>query len=248
MDSVEETETSFVVFGSRRGQPVVLKVQKKESDEWQAGRILEAFEGRGVARVYEYRDGAVLLERLRPGTRLRELVVKGKDEEATDILAEVIAKMTPRSAAAVTVLDLARSFEGHHPLPGKLVERARETYVELCRTQTNPRLLHGDLHHENVLFDSARGWVAIDPKGVIGELEYELGAALRNPYERPDIFTQPRVIERRLKRFAAKLPIDEARALRWGFAQAVLSEIWGIEDGAATYSTALAEAMLEMID
>jgi len=88
-----------------------------------------------------------------------------------------------------------------------------------------------------VLLDSKRGWLAIDPKGVIGE-----------PYDRPDIFAQRQVIERRLKQFAAKLPIDATRALRWGFVQAVLSAIWGIEDGAPTYSMAPAEAMLPMID
>ena len=42
-------------------------------------------------------------------------------------------------------------------------------------------LLHGDLQHYNVLLDKDRGWVAIDPKGVVGELEYEVGALLRNP-------------------------------------------------------------------
>jgi streptomycin 6-kinase len=43
------------------------------------------------------------------------------------------------------------------------------------------RLLHGDLQHYNVLLDRKRGWLAIDPKGVVAEGEFELGAALRNP-------------------------------------------------------------------
>ena len=150
---------------------------------------------------------------------------------------------------ASTVQDWGKSFAtADQGIPRDLVEQAREVYFDLFRSQSKTRLLHGDLHHDNVLFDSKRGWLAIDPKGVIGELEYELGAALRNPYNRPDIFAQPQVIEKRLKQFAAKLPIDQVRALRWGFSQAVLSAIWGIEDGAATHSIALAEAMLPMID
>jgi streptomycin 6-kinase len=40
-----------------------------------------------------------------------------------------------------------------------------------------------DLHHYNVLSDSGRGWLAIDPKGLVGEVEYEVGAAIRNPID-----------------------------------------------------------------
>jgi streptomycin 6-kinase len=92
-------------------------------------------------------------------------------------------------------------------------------------------LLHGDLQHYNVLFDNARGWVAIDPKGVVGELEYEIGAILRNPVEQPEIFADPRVIKRRLETLTSHLQLDYSRALRWSFAQAVLSAIWSVEDG-----------------
>src|SRR4029079_11177091 len=72
-------------------------------------------------------------------------------------------------------------------LPRELVLRAQRVYSELAAAQREPALLHGDLQHYNVLCDERRGWVAIDPKGVIGELEYEIGAALRNPYERPEL-------------------------------------------------------------
>jgi streptomycin 6-kinase len=93
--------------------------------------------------------------------------------------------------------------------------------------------LHGDLHHYNVLFDSDRGWLAIDPKGVIGEVEYEIGAALRNPYENPEVFASQKAVERRLKGYGAVLKMDFDRALKWGFAQAVLSAIWSVEDKVA---------------
>ena len=96
----------------------------------------------------------------------------------------------------------------------------------MCATQRDPALLHGDLHHYNVLSDRARGWCAIDPKGVVGELEYELGAALRNPIDRPDLFAKLDVVERRLDQFGLVLGIDTSRARGWCFAQAVLSAIW----------------------
>ena len=73
-------------------------------------------------------------------------------------------------------------------------------------------LLHGDLQHYNVLFDNQRGWTAIDPKGVVGELEYELGALLRNPIELPDVFTNPERIKHRLEILTTALQLDYSRA------------------------------------
>lgn len=125
-------------------------------------------------------------------------------------------------------------------------------HSRLCDSQRCTRLLHGDLHHHNVLFDFDRGWVAIDPKGVVGEIEYEIGAALRNPYERPDLFASPATVERRLQLFTSKLNLDFKRALAWGFAQAVLSAIWSVEDGfavdARNPSIMLAEAIRPMLE
>jgi streptomycin 6-kinase len=103
--------------------------------------------------------------------------------------------------------------------------------LKLSASQHEPRLLHGDLQHYNVLFDSERGWLAIDPKGVVGETEYEIGAVLRNPIEQPDLFTSRDIIERRTRKLAERLGLDYGRILSWAFAQAVLSAIWEIEDG-----------------
>jgi len=124
-------------------------------------------------------------------------------------------------------------------------------YVDLSGSQRSRRLHHGDLQHYNVLFDTDRGWLAIDPKGVVGELEYEIGAVLRNPDERPDMFLSPSVIERRVKQFTNRLNLNYERTFRWAFAQAVLSAIWGIEDGfsvdATNSSLRLAEAIRPML-
>jgi streptomycin 6-kinase len=97
IDNTLETESSVIGFGGRdvgklEPQPVVLKLIKREGDEWHSGETLQAFDGNGVARVYEHAPGAVLLERLRPGNSLAE-TIGGKDAEATDILAKVIEQM-----------------------------------------------------------------------------------------------------------------------------------------------------------
>jgi len=240
-----ETKSSVITFGTHDHQPVVLKVIKRPGDEWHSGEILAAFDGNGVARVYNWAPGAVLMERLTPGNSLVSMVENGGDEEATDVLAGVIRQMSGRESArpplklpksCMTVQDWAQGFEryiatGDDQIPLDLVEAAHRVYSGLCATQRQPTLLHGDLQHYNVLFDSSRGWLAIDPKGVIGELEFEIGPVLRNPIERPELFLSRSTIERRLKQFTSRLHLDYERALAWGFAQAVLSGIWDIEDG-----------------
>jgi streptomycin 6-kinase len=237
-ERLQETETSIFVFGAQENRPVVIKVVRRPGDEWDSGPVLAAFEGRGVVRVLEHVEGALLLERLRPGASLTEVSAAGRDDDAIEVIAGVIGAMSPSAAdvAVPTIEDWGRGFDryaasGGRRLPRSLVGAAQRVYSELCRSQSRPRLLHGDLHHDNVLFDADRGWVAIDPKGVIGEVEYEVGAALRNPHGMPEWFANPAVIERRVERFASELGLDAARMLAWGFAQAVLSVIWEVEDG-----------------
>ncbi|HEU0178483.1 MAG TPA: aminoglycoside phosphotransferase family protein [Blastocatellia bacterium] len=244
-----ETQSSFIAFGKRGDQPVVLKVARQPGDEWRCGAVMDEFGGRGMARVYERIEGAALIERLKPGASLASVALNDRDEEATEILADVIDRMSrPRESSDdtsrealkefVSAQDWGKGFErylasGDHQIPTRLVEQARQLYFDLCASQRGVRLLHGDLQHYNVLFDSDRGWLAIDPKGVIGEVEYEIGASLRNPYEKPEMFASAETVERRLRCFKAKLGLNSDRALAWGFAQAVLSAIWSVEDGFA---------------
>lgn len=241
-----------------RKQEVVLKIVKQPGDEWHSGEVLAAFNGHGFVQVYEHSPGAVLLQRLRPGNSLVDLSLHGRDEEATDILAGVIQQMSSVQSSipsvelatseresppvraplqhCATVHDWAKAFDrymaaGDAQIPMDLVKAGQRVYLDLCASQRRPILLHGDLQHYNVLFDSDRGWLAIDPKGVFGEIEYEIGAALRNPLTQPELFLIPATIERRLGQFTSRLNLNYERTLAWGFAQAVLSAIWGVEDG-----------------
>ena len=270
IDDTIETESSVIAFGnrdvigsgSRANQDVVLKVVKQPGDEWRSGEVLAAFDGNGFVRVYEHVPGAVLLERLKPGNSLVDFSLNGRDEEATSILADVIQQMStaehesPKLRAALqhcpTVHHWAKGFErymatGDNQIPIDLAAAGQRVYSSLCASQRHPRLLHGDLQHYNVLFDSDRGWLAIDPKGVVGEIEYEVGAFLRNPFEQPGLFLSPATIERRLKQFTSRLDLDFERALAWAFAQAVLSAIWTVEDGFAVDASNPALRLAEVI-
>lgn len=236
VERMVETEGSLLAFGHRSRQPIVLKVIRSPGCEWSSGRVLEAFGGRGVVRALDHGDGAVLLERLLPGNRLVD-ASELDDEAATGILADVIGRMSPARPpdGTPTVESWSVDFEryatrGTSEIPESLVDAARRHHAELCASASATRLLHGDLHHHNVLFDLRRGWLAIDPKGVVGELACEVGAALRNPCERPERFVSRPIIEKRVDRFVRQLGLDAERVLGWAFAGAVLAAIWEIED------------------
>ena len=89
-----ETQSSFIAFGKRGDHDVVLKVIRQPGDEWRCRRRNGRIRRRGMARVYEYIEGAVLLERLNPGLQLAGAALDGRDEEATEILADVIDRMS----------------------------------------------------------------------------------------------------------------------------------------------------------
>lgn len=238
-----ETPGSLLGFGAREGRGVVLKVVRTPHEEWDAGAVVAAFAGHGMVRALEHLPGAVLLEEVRPGTPLVDLVRQRRDDEATDVLVGVIQEMAaaePDTRGLPTAEDWAPAFgeylagraEAVQPeaVGTELVGAARDMYMELCGSQHRVRLLHGDLQHYNVLLDRDRGWLAIDPKGIVAELEFELGVALRNPAGAEDLLTPP-AMARRVDRFAWGLDVQAGRVVGWAFAQAVLSAIWLLEDG-----------------
>lgn len=237
VDDSIETPSSIIAFGRQHGAPVALKIVRNRGDEWRSGEVIHAFGARGVVRVLAYMDGAMLLERINPGRQLVELTRRGSDVEATEIIGDVIAAMSPTVPPAWCphAADWGRAFDwyrerGTSEIPPHVVDTAAAAYDELCATQGPTRLLHGDLHHYNVLEDEGRGWLAIDPKGVVAEAEFEIGAMLRNPVESPALYGDPDVTSRRIAHLAIRLGLDADRVRRWSFAQGVLSEIWKIQD------------------
>jgi streptomycin 6-kinase len=90
-------------------------------------------------------------------------------------------------------------------------------------------LLHGDLHHYNILTAAREPWLAIDPKGLIGDREYDVIQYLLNKLPNGD---STHVIEKRIDIFVKELNLDKKRMLSWGFAHSVLATCWTVqEDG-----------------
>ncbi|HET7035478.1 MAG TPA: aminoglycoside phosphotransferase family protein [Thermomicrobiaceae bacterium] len=247
---------NYVVPAWRAGEPVVLKVELPEAG---LGEIdaLELFDGHGSTRLLavDREQGALLLERLLPGTTLAALGA-GDDERATLIAADVMRRLwrpaptahgfrtlTDRAAELATVR--RRFAGGTGPLREGLVARAESLFAELIASAAPPVLLHGDLHHGNILAAAREPWLAIDPKGVVGEPAAEVGPLLLNP--RPDLLSWPhpeRVLARRLDILAAALGFERERLWAWGLAHALLSAWWSVEDFGAGWEYAVGVAEL----
>jgi streptomycin 6-kinase len=223
------------------GTPVVVKVCSPTGEFEQEAEALRLFDGCGMVQLLDYYrdDEVLLLERLEPGTLLSILE---DDDAATSAAATVMRQLwrpVPPEHPFPSVIDWGRGFVrlrqhydgGTGPFPAALLEEAETLYAELCASMAASVLLHGDLHHDNILAAERRPWLAIDPKGVIGEPVYETGALLRNPL--PGLLNMPqpgRILARRVDQLSEELGFDRARVRDWALAQAVLSVWWGIED------------------
>jgi streptomycin 6-kinase len=250
---IRQSPTGQVAFGLRANDQVVVKVPNPDEDEANSLAVLRHFRGNGAVKILDHDGSAMLLERAVPGRPLTELVIAGRDDEATAILCDVIAalhrfELPQQSFPAVEdwgreLSDYRRS--GDRAIPAVMLDRAIRLFAELAGSQGPRRLLHGDLHHDNILYDQRRDWLAIDPKGVIGESSYEVGAALRNPTSE---FTVPSIIDRRIAIICERLGFDRARVLRWAFAQSVLSTVWLLKAGRdPTGGLATADAVLQLL-
>jgi streptomycin 6-kinase len=223
------------------GTEVILKLGMPHPELTSEIKALSLFAGRGCVRLLEADQdrGALLLESLKPGLSLRTVV---DDDEATRIAAGVMRRLwrpAPPDHAFATAGKWALGLEkmrlhfegGTGPLPKDLVEKAEGLSRELLGSMDEPALLHGDLHHENILSAERQPWLAIDPKGLVAEPAYETGALLRNLW--PHRLAQPRpaqAIARRVDLLAEEIGFDRARILAWGLYQAVLAAWWCLED------------------
>lgn len=258
--------------GSAQEQ-VILKLgvpQRELSSEIAALRL---YNGRGACRLLDADAGRgmLLLEHLHPGHALATLE---HDDRATQIAAEVmknlwessndLAKVSAEAGSGEVAISkfiqLRDWFDGFQrlrmrfnggtgPLPERLVETAESLSRELILENKDESLLHGDFHHFNLLA-SARGWLAIDPKGVIGPRGYEAGPFLINPAGRFLNEGDPATrAGRRIAILSESLGMERERIRNWGFCHAVLSAWWSIEDndpGRDGYSLRCAELFRQL--
>ena len=231
------------------GSPAILKLGFPGAHIEFEADCLRRYDGRGAPYLLEHDApmGAMLLERVQPGTDITQL----EESEAMEAAVTVMQQLHQASISGAALPTVRDWWNGFHrlrtryhgsagPLPDRLVDEAESLYAELAGSMEDPVLLHADLHHGNILAGDRLPWFAIDPQGLIGEPAYEVGAFLRNPM--PDMLSWSgldSILERRVAMFSERLGIDRRRLAGWGYSQAVLSGIWALEDHGAGWESSI---------
>jgi len=217
--------------------PVVLKISCDAKTSYEEMRALHYFNGDGSVQLFAVEDEyhAMLLQRAIPGTTLKTLYPQ-YIEEVMDIYITVTKKLHDKQLPARYefrhVRDWLQTFRhvDLSQLSADMVAQTKEITAELLSSMRNKILLHGDLHHDNVI-QHQNEWLAIDPKGIVGDAEFEIAAFdIIHPSEFhlsskiTDLFTQ------RINLLAQKSDLDAERIKNWVFVRLILSAAWSIED------------------
>ncbi|MGB3305645.1 MAG: aminoglycoside phosphotransferase family protein [Thermomicrobiales bacterium] len=237
---------NIVLFGtSARSGPVVLKLSPPHEEFRAELEGLRLAQGDGVVRLLhgDAHEAGMLLERITPGVPLRDLDSVYDDIEATRIAATYMKRYWRHVSNAGDLIPLERWFRDlftyeawlssgavSSPLPVDLAQAAGSAARDMIGPGTDPILLHGDLHHDNLLTNQQGGWTIIDPKGLIGAREYEVGTWMLNtPWLRIER-DLPDLLRRRVEVFSEELGLPRERVLAGGLVHAVLCACWSLID------------------
>lgn len=235
-----QTATSHIYTVTHGTETIILKLLSASETEEQRGALaLRYFDGHGAVRLLHYDEGAHLME-YAAGDELVILVKRGEDESATRIIAQVIKQLhsVPQNAPHDGLFTLNRWF-------GELFNKAatdRQAGVEsiyvrsaslaqrLLADQREVRVLHGDIHHRNIR-QSSRGWLAFDPKGLVGERTYDCANTLCNP-PMPELAHNETRLLTNAAILAEALALDLRRVLAFTYTYACLNASqWSLRIG-----------------
>ncbi|HQZ82471.1 MAG TPA: aminoglycoside phosphotransferase family protein [Pyrinomonadaceae bacterium] len=231
------------------GRPAILKLglPLEDAEIFGEAEYLRLANGRGVVKLLEF-DGeyqAMLLECVRPGVNLKS-VCRNDQSEAVAVAIDVLKRVlrpVPRSAGGFIRLD--DWFDGLRralgtDFPRSYAERALVMYSELSADTKNIFLLHGDLHHSNILSADREPFLAIDPKGIIGHVGYDIGVFLNNHYNWLEWNTRlAGKLDRAIAEFASAFEVEAKTIRQWAFCQMVVSCWWMFDEMPGTFGEGL---------
>jgi streptomycin 6-kinase len=226
------THSSDLLPVRRAGVPAMLKIAREAEERW-GGYLMTWWSGDGAAPVLAQDGAALLLERATGKRSLVEMARGDRDDEASRIVCAVAARLhAPRGRPPPELIPLPRWFAALEPAAarhGGILRLAAATARELLTAPQEVVVLHGDIHHGDVLDFGARGWLAIDPKRLVGERGFDFANLFCNPDL--TIATAPGRLARQASVVAEAAGLDRSRLLRWILAWAGVSAAWYLEDG-----------------
>jgi streptomycin 6-kinase len=222
------------------GSPAVLKLPLIDLDQPGEAAALRAWDGDASVRLLaeDPQTWVMLLERLDP----RDLTTAEDDLSAVHIICGLLRRLHAHpvpdgvphltDVAAQMVADTLEAAEKlDDPSHRKALLRWADVTAEVVG-EAGDRLLHWDLHYENVLAAEREPWLAIDPKPLVGDPGFDLLPALHNRWEEAVATGDPgRAVRRRYDLMVDELALDPGRARAWTFARLLQNGIWSVEDG-----------------
>ncbi|MFE5890749.1 aminoglycoside phosphotransferase family protein [Streptomyces sp. NPDC056462] len=217
----------------RDGTPAVLKLQLLDEESEGEPVALRLWDGDGAVRLLDHDEptGTMLLERLDSS---RMLAHRPDVHESVLVIARLLAHLTSFTAPAGLrrLGDIAQDMLEQTPGALKQIPdtEARRVVADCAAAvrevvdEPGDRLLHWDLHDENVLASARAPWLAIDPKPLAGDPGFELWPALANRFDADDI-------RWRFDAMTDVLNLDRARARAWTYGRLLQNCLWDIEDG-----------------
>ncbi|MFI8533803.1 aminoglycoside phosphotransferase family protein [Streptomyces aquilus] len=215
------------------GSGAVLKLQLLDDESAGEPVALRVWDGDGAVRLLDHDEptGTMLLERLDPARMLSHVP---DTREAVLVIARLLAHLTafPAPPGMRRLGDIARAMLERTPRALERIPDPQErALVADCAAAVNEvadepgdRLLHWDLHYDNVLGADRADWLAIDPKPLAGDPAFDLLPALWNRFDADDI-------RRRFDAMTEVLGLDRARARAWTLGRVLQTSLWEIEDG-----------------
>jgi streptomycin 6-kinase len=196
--------------------------------------LMTWWDGEGAAPVLEHDENAILLERAIGTHSLKQMAHTGRDDEASKIICAVAETLhNIKKSSLPELMPLDERFKSLWPAAlqnGGVFVFAAKITKELLSSQKDIAVLHGDIHHDNILDFNGR-WLAIDPTGLWGERGFDFANIFCNPDL--EIASQPGRLARQAVIVAEAANLEHKRLLKWILAYASLSAAWFLEDGAS---------------
>jgi streptomycin 6-kinase len=221
------------------GRTAMLKVSFDGDEEGIHEALgLQHWDGHGTVRMYraDPRRRALLLEPLDSGRDLRAVPVL----EACEIVAEryrrlhvpALPQLQPLSTYIRRWTEGLARLPADAPVPRRLVEQAVSLGRALVEEAgTDGRMIHGDLHYENVLAADREPWLVIDPKPMAGDPHYEVAPMLWNRWDEVVATRDVRTaVRERFHTLVDVAGLDEDRARDWVVVRELHNVLWTIED------------------
>jgi streptomycin 6-kinase len=227
------TQTSHLLPVRYKDNPCMLKIALVEEEQI-GSQLMAWWNGQGAAKVFLQNENAILMERATGSRSLKEMARSHQDDEATAIICSVVAKLHSVSHKPLPekMVPLSRWFKSLEMIAGKqegLLKNAWFTAQYLLQKPQEITILHGDIHHQNILDFGRHGWLAIDPKGLLGERYFDYANIFCNPDEKTA--TKTGRLEKQARLISELAKLNYQRLLQWILAYAGLSAAWHLEEG-----------------